>query len=92
MTLVHNLNDTSDSMPRDGSSTWKEFWENHSGRKFGQCSASDCMKMAEVGAHVAKSGSNTSKEWYIVPLCSRCNHRTGDFFVDSDDLVRENRR
>lgn len=90
MVKVHNLNGTSNSTPSDGSSSWKEFWENQTGRDFSYCSASDCTNWAEVGAHVQKSGAGTSNEWYIVPLCSRCNQRTGDFYVNSNDLVREN--
>lgn len=38
------------------------------------------------GAHVEVVYANNRK-LSIVPLCSGCNHRTGNFFVDSELLV-----
>lgn len=51
---VKNLNGTSGRVPNDAA-TWKEFWENETGRKFGMCSCKDCTSRAEVGAHVQKA-------------------------------------
>lgn len=83
---VKNLNGTSGRLP-DGASSWKEYWENETGRKFGRCSCKGCGNTAEVGAHVQKSNSSDRK-WYIVPLCKGDNNKSSDeiFEVKSEDL------
>ena len=86
-TLVHNLNGTGNRHPSDGSTSWKDWWEKRTGRKFSYCSCVGCSSKAEVGAHVQKV--NGGDEWYIVPLCNSCNvsKKNVSFKVDSDDLV-----
>ena len=73
------------------SQTWKEFWEDETGRKFGMCSCKDCTSRAEVGAHVQKSDS-TDHKWYIVPLCKADNNKASweHFEVKTADLVPVN--
>jgi hypothetical protein len=86
---VKNLNGTSDNLSDEGS--WKEFWEQKKGVKFSFCSCKSCLNKAEVGAHVIKTGS-VSKDWYIVPLCKKCNNTNekNEFQVKKDDLVPVN--
>ena len=72
MIKVKNLNGTSDNAPPAGYSSWKQWWEEKKGRKFGTCSCGDCNSSAEVGAHVQKAYS-TDLKWYIVPLRTGCN-------------------
>ena len=87
---VKNLNGTSGRVP-NGATTWKEFWENETGRKFGMCSCKDCTSRADVGAHVQKSDS-TDHKWYIVPLCKADNNKASweHFEVKAADLVPVN--
>ena len=84
---VHNLNNTSDRNPPKGYASWKAWWEDKKGRKFGRCSCIVCKSSAEVGAHVQKKDS-TDKKWYIVPLCFECNKKpsTESFYVFESDL------
>lgn len=91
MTKVKNLNGTADNKPRNGCSTWKEFWETKTERKFGTCSCNGCLSRAEVGAHVQKVDPN-DKKWYIVSLCNSCNNsKNGEVFEVRDyDLVAAN--
>lgn len=89
--LVKNLSGTGSERYSDphGYSSWKEFWKANKGYWPSICSAKDCYKPAEVGAHVKKVyGGN---QWYIVPLCSGCNHRTDSFYVEESMLVPINR-
>ena len=86
-TKVKNANGTSRwSKPSTGESSWLEYWEKHTGKKADHCGATDCSsKTGLVGAHVQKVyGGN---ELYITPLCSSCNNRTDEFYVDTE-LVR----
>jgi len=69
---VKNLNGTSDSEVPAGYSSWLEYWEKKTGNKANQCGC--CMAKASVGAHVKKCDS-VDNNWYIVPLCQRCNNR-----------------
>jgi hypothetical protein len=91
MIEVKNLNGTTDNDPPEGYSTWKEFWEDKKEKDFSTCSCKDCSNDAEVGAHVKKANSSDNK-WYIVPLCTSCNHKTKDevFEVREYDLVPVN--
>ena len=82
--LVKNLHGTSDNQPPSGYSSWIEFWEQYTGRSARSCKHCG-LPYYLVGAHVQKvHGSN---EWYIVPLCSACNHLDIEFYVDEYDLV-----
>lgn len=87
MTKVKNLNGTSDNDPPYGYDSWKEFWEDKTGRSFGTCSCKGCDKVAVHGSHVQKV--NGDGKWYIVPLCDTCNVGKKDieFEVRDNDLV-----
>lgn len=92
MTKVKNLNGTDDNNPASkGYSTWKEFWEDKTKRKFSDCSCGACKQLAKVGAHVQKNSGSDNK-WYIVPLCISCNTGKKDkvFDVRDNDLVAVN--
>jgi hypothetical protein len=90
MTLVKNLNGTTDNRPPYGFSSWKDWWEAKTGRRFGFCSCSSCSQRATVGAHVQKVGMD--RKWYIVPLCGSCNtgKKNVQFYVADADLVAVN--
>ncbi len=90
MALVKNIQGSSDNTPYDGSSSWKEYWEERKGRKFSYCSHVGCFQLAEVGGHVKKV--HGTGEWYIIPLCSKCNNyaNTDPYEVNDADLLRVN--
>lgn len=85
---VKNLNGTSaNTCGKCG--TWINHWQNLSGKEALLCGRKDCTGIAELGAHVQKVSGDTA--WYIVPLCSDCNHISSDetFEIDSDTpLIR----
>ena len=88
MTLVKNINGSSDNYPPKGYNSWKELWEERKNRKFAYCSCVTCTKRAEVGGHVKKVyGSN---EWYIVPICTEHNNHafSNPYTVRDEDLLR----
>lgn len=70
-----------------GYSSWLDYWEKATGRRATRCSAIDCHRSRSyctlVGAHVIKVDS-TDRRYYIVPLCSGCNQRNGEFWVDEE--------
>ena len=87
MNYVKNASGTSRwSKPSTGESSWLEYWEKQTGKKATRCGATDCHSTGTlVGAHVQKVfGGN---ELYITPLCTGCNQRTDNFWVDTE-LVR----
>ena len=89
---VKNLHSTTDHTPeRFGYSTWKAFWEARMKKQFLICANIECSNSATVGGHVIRV-DESSKKWYIVPLCSRCNHFENDdsFLVDEAELCLAN--
>ncbi len=87
MALVKNIKGSSDNVAPSGYSSWKEFWEVKKGRKFSYCACLTCSNQAVYGGHVKKVyGSN---EWYIVPLCEKCNNYANEdpFEVNDSDLL-----
>lgn len=72
---------------------WRDYWAGEVGFKFEESTEYECPACGKSitkerfdGCHVQKANS-TDKRWYIVPLCDRCNQRTGDFEVAGDLLV-----
>ena len=82
---VKNLHGTSDRVPSDGSSSWKEFWEKTTGKSFSSCANLDCQKDAELGGHVIKTDDDM--RWYIVPICAKCNALDNPYYVDTVNTV-----
>ena len=83
MTKVKNVNGSSRFACPSGYNSWLDYWEKQTGTTAYRCSATDCHKLGRsnlVGAHVQKVND---KHWYIVPLCSACNNRTDEFYVDA---------
>lgn len=82
--LVKNVNGSGRYSAPEGYSSWLDYWNRHASHYAYRCGASDCHSHGDlVGAHVQKAYSSDSR-WYIVPLCSSCNHRTGIFDVDEE--------
>ena len=84
-------------VPKDGSTSWLEYWEKHSKKYAFFCC--DCGKTCPstkdiVGAHVQKVNSH-DKSVYIVPTCNACNvrgaHDNHSFRVEEGDLVPANK-
>lgn len=77
---VRNLREGSRPAPA-GYSSWLNYWEEQTRQTAGYCHKNDCLNWATDGAHVQLvDGGN---EWYIVPLCHRCNTNYGaSFWVD----------
>ena len=91
MVRVKNLHNTTGRTP-DGYSSWKEYWEAYTGRKWPTyCDVCGCSREAEVGAHVKKVGVYDNR-WYIVPLCAYHNssYYEDEFLVREEDLVPVN--
>lgn len=86
---VHNLNGISQDNCSCGS--WLQHWKNYSGTPIpSECVEETCTREPEVGAHVQIDVSSIN--WYIIPLCSRCNKRAGDLnIMDSTVLVPANK-
>jgi hypothetical protein len=81
---IRNINGTSENVCECGS--WLEHWKKFSGQSFPvYCPEKVCTNKPEVGAHVQKDNS-TDKGWYIVPLCSKCNGKTGESLEISDNV------
>ena len=76
---VKNINGTgANAVLPSGYSSWKDFWEQKTGRKANTCNRVGCTSTANiVGAHVQIEGYGNS--WYIVPLCQADNMRSGTF-------------
>lgn len=73
---VNNINGTSTYTCNCGS--WLDHWKKFSGQALPTwCSEKSCANKPEVGAHVQKAGY-TDTAWYIVPLCSKHNAKTGE--------------
>lgn len=82
---VHNINGTSNNKCNCGS--WLEHWKNHSLQPVPTyCPEKNCLKKAEVGAHVQKE-IFLDNNWYIVPLCKDCNQKTKNSLEISDSIV-----
>ena len=72
---VTNINNTSGRTC--SCENWLAHWSKFSDQTGAVlCSAQMCNKWATVGAHV-QIDSAWDRNWYIVPLCSRCNAQHG---------------
>ena len=81
---VKNINGTSENTCKCGS--WLDHWKKFSGQSLpSYCPEAKCIQEPEVGAHVQKD-SSTDKSWYIVPLCSTHNAKTGESLEISDSI------
>ena len=81
---VTNINGTTQNTCKCGS--WLEHWKKFSGQSVPTyCPAIDCLEKPEVGAHVQKYGS-ADRSWYIIPLCKKCNAKTGQTLEVSDSI------
>ena len=74
----------------DENSKYLRQWESLEEREAKGCSNHFCKNDEEnpalVGAHVIKVGSEVDKNWYIVPLCHKCN---SDDYEDSICVRKE---
>lgn len=83
MTKVKNINGSGfyHGIPA-GYTSWLDYWEKTTGKKATKCGA--CGKTTNlVGAHVKKV-YGSDDHYYITPLCSGCNQRTDEFYVDTE--------
>jgi hypothetical protein len=81
---LNNINGTSANTCGCGS--WLEHWKKYSGQSLpNYCPDSTCVGKPEVGAHVQKD-SSFDRSWYIVPLCTKCNAKTGQSLNISDSI------
>ncbi|MCI1780039.1 MAG: hypothetical protein LKI53_08825 [Bacteroidales bacterium] len=71
---VKNVAGSDSLIPPQGYNSWLEFWKDHARVYLKKCSATDCDKDAEVGAHVQKAYSD-DENYYIIPLCKICKRR-----------------
>ena len=77
----------------DENSKYIKQWESLKGHKAEGCSNCVCKNDEKnpvlVGAHLIKEGDKVDKNWYIVPLCHKCNSDDydGTILVKWDDLA-----
>lgn len=82
---VNNLNGTTYDTCKCGS--WLEHWKKYSCQTLPtHCPEETCTQAPTVGSHIQKD-SSTDRSWYIVPLCSRCNAKTGESLEVSDHVT-----
>ena len=84
---VVNIKGTANERPPRPYETWTEFWEGHTGKKFGKCSNVNCCADAEDGAHVKPYGI-IGQHRYITPLCRMCNKSDDIIYVEKESLVQ----
>jgi hypothetical protein len=81
---VKNLQEGSKPTP-SGYTSWIDYWERKTGKKAVKCHKTGCNELATDGAHVQLE--NGGNEWYIVPLCHKCNMQRGQSFMVEGPLV-----
>ena len=82
---IININGVTDNPCKCGS--WLEHWKKYSGQTLPtHCPEETCTQAPEIGSHVQKN-SLTDRSWYIVPLCHRCNGKTGESLEISDHIT-----
>ncbi len=88
--FIHNVKGSSkvSVKPPKPYDSWLSYWENKSNCKLEANTYYKCPACGKAtlrkdfdGCHVQKA-YNYDQRWYIVPLCSSCNHRTDTFDVD----------
>lgn len=84
MDYVKKANGTSRrSNPSTDGKAWLAFWEQKTGKKDIRCGAeANHSTTTLVGAHVKKVFGGDGL--HITPLCSYCNQRTDNFWVDTE--------
>lgn len=83
--IVKNAKNTSNLEPPSDYDSWLKYWESHKQLSI-FCSCKNCNNLAEIGGHIERCFSS-KKKLYIVPLCKKCNSKTGIFEVSEEDLV-----
>lgn len=66
------------------------FWKEKKGvKKDPVCARIGCDTKADCGGHVYIPGTGPHPRYYIVPLCSSCNHKgfSDGYDVYDDDMV-----
>lgn len=84
MFLIKNLQEGSRPSPI-GYSSWIDYWERKTSKRANKCHKIGCTESATDGAHVQLE--NGGNEWYIVPLCHKCNMQLGQRFYVEGPLV-----
>ena len=66
--------------------TWLEYWKHFAKAPVpGTCSVVGCENKVSLGAHLINE--YFEYQFFIVPLCDSCNHRTDIFKLKSDKLA-----
>ncbi|MCL2288182.1 MAG: hypothetical protein FWC33_03235 [Candidatus Bathyarchaeota archaeon] len=76
----------SNKAPPSWAKSWIDFWEQKSDTKAKKCSVLGCGADATEGAQVkkVKLRSNQDQDWYIIPVCHKCNeNETKEFELKS---------
>ena len=98
ITVKHVSSKDSWVKPKDGSSSWVEYWYKHSKYEYPSI-CPDCKRHINsvselVGAHVKKVNSYDDTI-YIVPVCRECNSEAAtnnhQFVCNSELLVPSNK-
>ena len=84
---VTNVEESSKELKPKDYNSWIHFWQEKTGYEALICSACDCWGRDIEGAHV-QDALGFDKSVYIVPLCKACNHRTDEFEVPDDLMLK----
>lgn len=86
---VHNLKEEKRDVPTSYKS-WLDYWEKATGEIDPLCKRVDCINpdlaYATDGSHVQLDDPN-GDEWWITPLCHKCNTQFGEHFTVYGPLV-----
>lgn len=69
-----------------GCGSWLDHHAQFSSYSSWFCSVSTCVRTADVGGHVQKCDAFDA-HWYIVPLCSSCNGKSGELMLSSSVVM-----
>lgn len=86
MTLVKNINGTTERAKKCKCGSWIQHWKNFTTQMVTYCSESSCTNKYQDGAHVQKANSADEK-WYIVPFCKPHNNASSTEVLNVGDTA-----
>lgn len=74
--------------------SWLNYWEVNANVALNPDELYNCPACGELfyrqdfdGCHVQKANNPFDKKWYIVPLCSSCNHAVDTLDIEDITMV-----
>lgn len=81
------------SRPKSPFGSWLNYWEFHYNnclslkyKEIFTCPSCNQITKREdmCGCHVIKKDNSNDNNWYIVPMCNKCNQKEGIFEIDNN--------